>query len=67
MASLDHSMHFYDNEIDTADWLLYHMEAACTAGGRGVVRGQIHDKNGKLCVVLSQEGVIRYESRQARL
>lgn len=58
-SSLDHSLYFYDHDFDHTDWMLYVMESPATGQGRGLVTCRIHDRNGKLCAVASQEGVIR--------
>ncbi|EGG01883.1 uncharacterized protein MELLADRAFT_72857 [Melampsora larici-populina 98AG31] len=64
MASLDHSMFFYDHEIDVSQWMLYHMDVAAASFGRGLVIGRIYTREGKLLVVCTQEGVVRAEVRQ---
>ncbi|GAA97806.1 hypothetical protein E5Q_04485 [Mixia osmundae IAM 14324] len=58
MASLDHSMYFY-NDFDCSEWLFYHMECPRAAHGRGVVTGRIFTQDGKLAIVVAQEGVVR--------
>lgn len=37
LASLDHSMHFYNDDIDCSDFLLFYMESPVVRSGRGVV------------------------------
>ncbi|KAH9819978.1 HotDog domain-containing protein [Melampsora americana] len=64
MASLDHSMFFYDHEVDVSQWMLYHMEVAAASFGRGLVIGRIYNREGKLLVVCTQEGVVRAEIRE---
>ncbi|CAH7685234.1 thioesterase-like superfamily-domain-containing protein [Phakopsora pachyrhizi] len=59
IVSLDHSMYFYDHEIDVSQWMLYQMEAECARFGRGLVIGRIFDLDGKLLAICTQEGVIR--------
>jgi len=58
MASLDHSMHFYSS-VDPSQWLLFIMEATAAGHGRGLVKGRIYTQEGKLAVVVQQEGVVR--------
>lgn len=59
LASLDHSMHFYDNDIDASDWLLFYMECPVVRSGRGLVHGRIYTRDGRLAVICNQEGVVR--------
>ena len=58
MASLDHAMWFHrDFRLD--DWLLYSCDSPSTGGGRGLARGMIYDRQGRLVASTAQEGVIR--------
>jgi len=58
MASLDHAMWFHrDFRLD--DWLLYSCDSPSTSGGRGLARGMIYDRQGRLVASTAQEGVIR--------
>ena len=58
MASLDHAMWFHrDFRLD--DWLLYACDSPSTGGGRGLARGMIYDRQGRLLASTAQEGVIR--------
>ena len=58
IASLDHAMWFHrDFRLD--DWLLYSCDSPSTSGGRGLARGMIHDRRGRLVASTAQEGVIR--------
>jgi acyl-CoA thioesterase-2 len=58
MASLDHAMWFHrDFRLD--DWLLYSCDSPSTSGGRGLARGMIYDRRGRLVASTAQEGVIR--------
>jgi acyl-CoA thioesterase-2 len=58
MASLDHAMWFHrDFRLD--DWMLYSCDSPSTSGGRGLARGMIHDRSGRLVASTAQEGVIR--------
>ncbi|GAA5961032.1 hypothetical protein JCM21900_002280 [Sporobolomyces salmonicolor] len=59
LASLDHSMYFYDDTVDAHDWLLYYMNSPVTSNGRGLVQGRIYKRDGTLAVVCTQEGVVR--------
>ncbi|KAF8311617.1 ARM repeat-containing protein [Clavulina sp. PMI_390] len=57
MASLDHSLWFYDHEFDCRDWLLFVMDSPRVGMGRGVVYGAFYNMAGKLIAATSQEGV----------
>ena len=57
-ASLDHCMWFHrDFRID--DWLLYDTDSPVAFGARGLARGFLYDRAGRLCVSLVQEGLTR--------
>ena len=58
MASLDHAMWFYrDFRID--EWLLYACESPTAGHARGLNRGNIFSRDGKLVACVAQEGLIR--------
>ncbi|GJN87920.1 hypothetical protein Rhopal_000875-T1 [Rhodotorula paludigena] len=66
LASLDHSMFFYDSTVDAHDWNLFFMHSPITSNGRGLVHGRIYKRDGTLAVLcvsflptLTQEGVVR--------
>ncbi|UAM98198.1 acyl-CoA thioesterase II [Polaribacter litorisediminis] len=57
-ASLDHSMWFFrDFEFD--DWMLFSAESPNTFGARGLCRGNIFTRDGKLVASFAQEGLMR--------
>ena len=57
-ASLDHAMWFYaDFRMD--DWLLYASDSPAAAHGRGINRGNIFTRDGKLVACVTQEGLFR--------
>jgi acyl-CoA thioesterase II len=61
VASLDHALWFHrPARID--DWLLYVMDSPSSQGARGLTRGLIYDRTGRLVVSVAQEGVIRPRS-----
>ena len=41
------------------DWLLYVMDSPRAHGARGLVRGRVFTKDGKLVASTAQEGLIR--------
>jgi len=57
-ASLDHSMWFF-RDFDFDDWLLFSAESPNSFGARGLARGNIFTKSGKLVASFAQEGLIR--------
>jgi len=58
VASLDHSMWFH-RPFRVDEWLLHEVESPTAAGGRGLVRGRIFDREGRLVAATAQEGLIR--------
>lgn len=57
-ASLDHSMWFF-RDFDFTDWLLYSMDSPSTSNARGLARGHIFTRSGKLIASVAQEGLMR--------
>lgn len=58
LASLDHAMWFH-RDFSFDDWLLYSCDSPNASGGRGLSRGMIYDRQGRLVASTAQEGVIR--------
>jgi acyl-CoA thioesterase-2 len=58
LASLDHAMWFHQ-PFRADDWLLYQQESPIATGARGLARGQIFDRQGRLVVSVMQEGLFR--------
>lgn len=62
LASIDHALWFHrDTRVD--DWLLYVMESPSAQGARGMTRGLIYDRAGKLVASVAQEGLMRLRKR----
>ena len=58
MASLDHGMWFHrPTRVD--EWMLYSCDSPSSSGGRGLARGLIYDRSGRLIASTIQEGMIR--------
>ncbi|ALC16590.1 (3S)-malyl-CoA thioesterase [Desulfuromonas soudanensis] len=57
-ASLDHAMWFH-RPFRMDEWLLYDMDSPSACGGRGLGRGSIYSRDGRLIASVAQEGVIR--------
>lgn len=58
MASLDHAMWFH-RAFRVDEWLLYSCDSPTTQGARGLSRGMIYDRQGRLVGSTAQEGLIR--------
>ena len=58
MASLDHAMWFH-RPFRADEWLLYVIDSPSAQGGRGLARGMIYDRAGRLVASTAQEGLIR--------
>ena len=58
VVTLDHAVWFHrPGTFD--DWLLFSAEPASIAAGRGLARGTVHDRDGRLRASFSQEALIR--------
>ncbi len=57
-ASLDHSMWFF-RDFNFDDWMLFSAESPNAFGARGLSKGNIFTKNGKLVASFAQEGLLR--------
>ena len=64
MASLDHGMWFH-RPVRVDDWLLYSCDSPSSSGGRGLARGLIYDRAGRLVASTIQEGMIRVGKRRS--
>jgi acyl-CoA thioesterase-2 len=58
MASIDHAMWFH-RPFRIDEWLLYSCDSPTTQGARGLSRGQIYDRQGRLIASTVQEGLMR--------
>jgi acyl-CoA thioesterase-2 len=57
-ASLDHAMWFH-RPCRLDDWLLYTQDSPSASGARGMTRGSIFTRDGRLIASVAQEGLIR--------
>jgi len=57
-ASLDHSMWFF-RDFDFDDWMLFSSESPNSYGARGLSKGNLFTRDGKLIASFAQEGLIR--------
>jgi acyl-CoA thioesterase-2 len=58
VASLDHAIWFH-RPFSWDDWLLFVAESLSVAGGRGLSRGSVYTRDGRLVASLAQEGIMR--------
>lgn len=64
MASLDHAMWFH-RPFRVDEWLLYSCDSPSAQGARGLARGLVYDRSGRLVASTAQEGLIRVLPDQA--
>jgi acyl-CoA thioesterase-2 len=58
IASLDHVMWFHQ-PFRVDEWLLYVIDSPAAHGARGLVRGRVFTRDGRLVASTAQEGLIR--------
>lgn len=58
MASLDHAVWFH-HPFRMDEWLLFAFDSPATAGSRGLARGKVYTRDGRLVATSAQEGLIR--------
>lgn len=63
VASLDHVMWFHQ-PFRVDEWLLHVMESPAARGGRGLVRGRVFSRDGRLVASTAQEGLIRRKPKK---
>ena len=63
VASLDHAMWFH-HPFRFDEWLLHVIDSPCASGSRGLVRGRVFTRDGKLVASTAQEGLIRQRVQQ---
>jgi len=62
IASLDHVMWFHQ-PFRADEWLLYVMDSPTAHGSRGLARGRIFTRDGRLVASTAQEGLMRRRSQ----
>ena len=65
VASLDHALWFH-GEVKTNDWLLYALDSPWSGNARGLSRGQVFTRDGRLVASVAQEGLMRVRSGKAQ-
>ncbi|TAM11586.1 MAG: acyl-CoA thioesterase II [Nevskiaceae bacterium] len=58
VASIDHAIWFH-RDVRVDDWLLYCMESPTAQSARGLSRGLIYDRSGRLVASVAQENLMR--------
>lgn len=66
LASLDHSMYFH-RPFRFDEWLLYAIDSPSSSGSRGLVRGQLFNREGLLVASCVQEGLMRQREEPSRV
>jgi len=64
MASLDHALWFH-RPFRADEWLLYSIDSPSAQAGRGLARGLVYDREGRLVASTAQEGLIRVAKAKA--
>lgn len=64
VASLDHALWFH-RDLRVDDWLLYSMDSPTSQSARGMTRGQVFDRQGRLVASVAQEGLLRLTDKKA--
>jgi acyl-CoA thioesterase-2 len=65
VASLDHALWFH-RPARVDDWLLYVMDSPSAQGARGLSRGLVYDRAGRLVASVAQEALMRDASLSPR-
>ncbi len=61
VASIDHALWFH-RPARVDEWLLYSMDSPSAQSARGLARGLVHDRAGRLVASVAQEGLMRQVS-----
>ncbi len=62
LASIDHAIWFH-RPARVDEWLLYAMDSPSAQGGRGLARGLVFDRRGRLVASVAQEVLMRGGAR----
>jgi acyl-CoA thioesterase-2 len=60
LTSIDHSM-WYHHPFDATKWMLYQTDSPVAMGGRSLNQGRLFDQQGRLCVSVAQEALVRVD------
>ncbi len=64
VASLDHAMWFHRENFRVDDWVFYRTDGYWTGKGRGLARGALYDRSGRLLASTSQEALLRLKKEE---
>ena len=64
-ASLDHALWFH-RPFRADEWMLYSQDSPNTTGARGLARGSIFSRDGRLIASVVQEGLLRLRNDKAQ-
>lgn len=64
VASLDHAMWFHRDNFRVDDWVYYKTEGYWTGKGRGLARGALYARDGRLLASTSQECLLRLQPEE---
>jgi acyl-CoA thioesterase-2 len=53
---------WFHRDFRLDDWLLYTMDSPSAGGGRGLSRGSMFTRDGRLVASMAQEGMVRVRS-----
>ncbi len=59
VASLDHAIWFHDHDYRVDEWIFYKTEGYWTGEGRGLARGALYTRDGRLIASTAQECLLR--------
>lgn len=59
VASLDHAMWFHRDSFRSDDWIFYRTEGYWSGKGRGLARGALYSRDGRLLASTAQESLLR--------
>lgn len=65
VASLDHTMWYHSDDFRVDDWIFYKTEGYWSGGARGLARGALYRRDGKLIASTAQECLIRLKADPA--
>ncbi len=64
VASLDHAMWFHRDNFRVDEWVFYKTEGYWSGKGRGLARGALYARDGRLLASTAQEGLIRLTNEE---
>lgn len=67
LFSLDHSVHFHDDDFRADDWMLYENWSPVARNGRAFSEGRLWSRDGRLILSVNQESLSRTRTAPSRL